>query len=334
MTAADGILTDAQRDTLLRYASDTWAGVRRHDRSRDRPARRQPRRPTARRASRRRRRTSAPTCGARSSPRRSASSTTPRPSSASSRRSATLETMERHKPSGQYYNWYDHTTGAKLTGWPPTGDAAHPDPVVGRQRLAGDRPAVVSNTVPEVVGSGRRRCSTAWTSASTTGPRSTGSPSTSRPTPGASPCCYDTIVSESRIASYIGIAKGELPREGVLRRLADVPRHLRLELAGDEAGRLRRHVPRRRTSSRAPTRTRTSASCPGWGGSMFEALMPALFVPEEQWAPAQLGDQPPADDHGPDPPRPRRGGVRLLGLLAGQRPRRRLHRVRRRRDRA
>ena len=31
------------------------------------------------------------------------------------------------------------------------------------------------------------------------------------PDTGASPCCYDTIVSESRIASYIGIAKGELP---------------------------------------------------------------------------------------------------------------------------
>src|SRR5690349_483173 len=25
-----------------------------------------------------------------------------------------LETMERHQPSGQFYNWYDHTTGAKL----------------------------------------------------------------------------------------------------------------------------------------------------------------------------------------------------------------------------
>ena len=24
---------------------------------------------------------------------------------------------------------------------------------------------------------------------------------------------------------------------------------------------------------------------PGWGGSMFEALMPALFVPEETWGP-------------------------------------------------
>jgi hypothetical protein len=39
-----------------------------------------------------------------------------------------LETMERDetigadgRPSGQYYNWYDHTTGAKLTVWPPSG---------------------------------------------------------------------------------------------------------------------------------------------------------------------------------------------------------------------
>lgn len=24
---------------------------------------------------------------------------------------------------------------------------------------------------------------------------------------------------------------------------------------------------------------------PSWGGSMFEALMPSLFVPEERWAP-------------------------------------------------
>ena len=31
------------------------------------------------------------------------------------------------------------------------------------------------------------------------------------PDTGASPCCYDTIVSESRIATYIGIAKGEIP---------------------------------------------------------------------------------------------------------------------------
>jgi hypothetical protein len=31
------------------------------------------------------------------------------------------------------------------------------------------------------------------------------------PDTGESPCCYDTIVSESRIASYIGIATGKIP---------------------------------------------------------------------------------------------------------------------------
>ena len=32
------------------------------------------------------------------------------------------------------------------------------------------------------------------------------------PDTGDAPCCYDTIVSESRIASYVGIEKGELPQ--------------------------------------------------------------------------------------------------------------------------
>src|ERR671914_2889097 len=34
---------------------------------------------------------------------------------------ATLERMERHGPTGQYFNWYDHRSGAKLETWPPTG---------------------------------------------------------------------------------------------------------------------------------------------------------------------------------------------------------------------
>ena len=40
----------------------------------------------------------------------------------------TLERMERHAPSGQFYNWYDHRDGAKLTKWPPTG--ADLDPIL------------------------------------------------------------------------------------------------------------------------------------------------------------------------------------------------------------
>ena len=39
----------------------------------------------------------------------------------------TLESMERDEDSGQFYNWYDHRTGKRLTIWPPTGE-----PLVGR----------------------------------------------------------------------------------------------------------------------------------------------------------------------------------------------------------
>ncbi len=143
--------------------------------------------------------------------------------------------MERHEESGQYYNWYDHTNGEKLTVWPPT--ASRSPRSCRPSTTAGWQPACRSstNTVPEV----SDRAAAIFDS------MDFGfyyRPEVNRiafhvaPDTGDSPCCYDTIVSESRIASYIGIAKGELPREGVLRCVADLPRHLRLELAGDEAG--------------------------------------------------------------------------------------------------
>ena len=123
----------------------------------------------------------------------------------------TLEGMERDGPSGQFFNWYDHRTGAKLTQWPPTGAALTPilSSVDNGWLAVGLR--IVANTVPQLAEPGRTRSTTRWTSASTTGPRRTGSSSTSRPTPATAPCCYDTIVSESRIAYYVGIAKGDLP---------------------------------------------------------------------------------------------------------------------------
>ena len=36
--------------------------------------------------------------------------------------------MEKHEPSGMFYNWYDPATGAKLTTWPENGDPVHPFP--------------------------------------------------------------------------------------------------------------------------------------------------------------------------------------------------------------
>src|SRR4051812_21690291 len=43
-----------------------------------------------------------------------------------SRTLTTLQGMERHTPSGQFYNWYDMRNGAKLTVWPPSGDPITP----------------------------------------------------------------------------------------------------------------------------------------------------------------------------------------------------------------
>jgi hypothetical protein len=39
---------------------------------------------------------------------------------------STLEGMERHPESGQFFNWYDHRSGEKITVWPPSGEPHEP----------------------------------------------------------------------------------------------------------------------------------------------------------------------------------------------------------------
>ena len=108
------------------------------------------------------------------------------------------------------------------------------------------------------------------------------------PDTGTAPCCYDTIVSESRIAAYIGIAKGEVPERvhfGPYRSFPDT-----CDWSWTET----RPVGFTRTyygtsvydGSLEYNDTRVT---PSWGGSMFEALMPALFLPEERWGPGSWG---------------------------------------------
>ena len=113
---------------------------------------------------------------------------------------------------------------------------------------------------------------------------STGSCSTTRRARAQSPCCYDTIVSESRIASYIGIATGEIPSQeyfGAWRTFPDTC---------DWSWQETKPVGFHRTYYGVDVFEGAyeydgMRIVPGWGGSMFEALMPALFVPEEQWGP-------------------------------------------------
>jgi hypothetical protein len=201
-----------------------------------------------------------------------------------------LETMERDhtlgadgRPSGQYFNWYDHTTGAVLKVWPPTGEVVDPilSSVDNGWLAAAIR--VVASTEPELA----IRAAAIFDSMDFGfyyRPAVNRIAFHYRPSDGFSPCCYDTIVSESRIASYIGIAKGELPAKeyfGAWRTFPDT-----CDWSWQE------------TKPIGVNRTYLGVNVfegaypyagfkvvPGWGGSMFEALMPALFVPEEKWGP-------------------------------------------------
>src|SRR6266545_4196695 len=157
----------------------------------------------------------------------------------------TLERIERHGPSGQFYNWYDHRTGAKLTVWPPTGEPLTPilSSVDNGWLATGLR--IVQRSLPEL--SGRA---------------------------GA---LFDSMdfgfyyrPDVNRIAFYYAPDTGEWSWQetrpvGVSRAYLGVNV---FEGAYPYAGML---------------------VTPSWGGSMFEALMPALFVPEERWAPRSWG---------------------------------------------
>jgi hypothetical protein len=203
----------------------------------------------------------------------------------------TLEHMERHAPSGQFYNWYDHHTGAKLTTWPPTGAPVTPilSSVDNGWLAVGLR--VVASRVPEL----RARAQALFDS------MDFGfyyRPGVNRilfhyvPSTGDGPCCYDTTVSESRIASYIGIEKGEIPQREYYGTNRSFPEScdwswVETRPAGFTRSYLGESV---YEGSYAYNGTRVT---PSWGGSMFEALMPSLFVPEERWGPGSWGSNHP-----------------------------------------
>jgi putative glucoamylase/uncharacterized protein DUF3131/hemolysin type calcium-binding protein len=199
----------------------------------------------------------------------------------------TLEGMERHQPSGQFYNWYDHHTGAKLTVWPPSGGPLLPwlSSVDNGWLAVGLR--IVADRVPQVAQRARAiydsmdfgfyyepgRNQILFHYVPSTGERA---------------CCYDTYVSESRIATYIGIAKGEIPPRAVYGTHRSWPDTCDSSWTETE--------PVGTTHTYFDTPVFDGALpyagmlvTPSWGGSMFEALMPALFVPEERWAPGSWG---------------------------------------------
>jgi hypothetical protein len=198
-----------------------------------------------------------------------------------------LEHLERHTPSGQFFNWYDHRTGTKLTTWPPTGAPLTPilSSVDNGWLATGLR--VVQRSVPELAA----RAGALFDS------MDFGfyyQPAVNRilfhyaPSTGESACCYDTQVSESRIADYIGITKGEIPPRAYFGRWRSFPDSCDWSWQETKPYGFHRTYLGVDVFEGAYPYNGTRVT-PSWGGSMFEALMPALFVPEERWGAGSWG---------------------------------------------
>jgi hypothetical protein len=207
-----------------------------------------------------------------------------------SRTITTLEHMERYGNTGQYYNWYDHRTGAKLTAWPP-----HPEQEFHPILSSVDNAwlAVGLKIVSRSVHGRLARRARALYDAMDFGfyyrPDVNRVLFHYRPDdPSASPCCYDTVVSESRMIDYVGISRGQLPQKEYYGRWRTFPDTCDYSFQETKPiGTWRRYFGVDVFEGAYPYAGMRLV--PSWGGSMFEALMPALFVPEESWAPDSWG---------------------------------------------
>ena len=202
-----------------------------------------------------------------------------------------VERMERHH--GFWLNWYDAHDGSVLTEWPGTGEPVRPFLssvdnawLVTGLRIAADaapalRPRIARlleaadwsyyytpyDPADPVAGPGQLRGG-AWTD--------TGEFTEHH---------YGALNTETRMASYLGIADGSLPAEHYWRLLRTMlPEHEQEQPPG---GAYATTDGVRVWQGHYTHRGRKVV--PSWGGSLFEALMVPLFVPEARWSPRSWG---------------------------------------------
>jgi putative glucoamylase/uncharacterized protein DUF3131 len=222
----------------------------------------------------------------------------------------TLSRLEHHDRSGMFYNWYDPRTGAVVTTWPEDGSTVTPflSSVDNGWLAAALR--VVAGAFPPLKAQANRILTAmnfgffydpaATTPIGTRGLIRGGFWDT--PPPGCSVAqdgvwftCnhYDITVTEPRIATYLGIGAGQIPPSAYFDTMRTLPDNC--DYAWQEMqpqGFSTTHLGR--TVYEGSYRYRGITFVPTWGGDMFEALMPDLFVPEDQWGPNSWGRNHPA----------------------------------------
>ena len=200
----------------------------------------------------------------------------------------TIEGMETFEGTGQFYNWYDHRTGEKMT----TGQR--------RRRRAYPILSSVDNAWLAVGLQDRRRAGAAAAVAHARDLRRDGLrlllPARGQPHPlplrarhrrRAVLLRHDRLREPDRVLRRR--RQGRPAVEGVLRAggaRSRRPATGRFQETRPE-GFTRTYEGQSVYEGTYPTATRRLV--PSWGGSMFEALMPTLFVPEEEWGAGAAG---------------------------------------------
>ena len=208
---------------------------------------------------------------------------------------AGLADLERHGPTGLFYNWYDPADGALLRTFPGGGPISPFLSSVDNGWLVAGL-LVAAAGEPAVAGAARELLAEIDLGffhdpdavADTPGGLLRGGGWTENPSTGSvlgphgvhfTAHHYGQLNSEPRITSYLGIALGQIPAE-----------HLqclgRYELIGDNGRPVGDPVGvRAGVGADGTVAAPTGRLVPTFGGSMFEALMPALFIPEAVWSP-------------------------------------------------
>jgi hypothetical protein len=221
----------------------------------------------------------------------------------------TLATMDRHDASGMFYNWYDPATGARVDTWPGDGTvvehflssvdngwlaAALRVVAEAEPTLAADARALYDSMHFGIYYNpdGRPDLGVGLLRGGFWDEQPAGCSVPGNYTGGETVyyTChhYDTTVSETRIALYLGITDGEIPPEAYYGTYRTFPSTC------DWSWQEQRPSGVTRTYSGVPVYEGVyhygdMALVPGWGGSMFEALMPDMLVPESEWAPRSWG---------------------------------------------
>lgn len=224
----------------------------------------------------------------------------------------TLATLERHEASGQFFNWYDPATGAVLTTWPENGNPVYPFLSSVDNGWLAAALMMVKTAIPELAAQaeailgpmdfgfyynpqeGQLRGGY-WTqlppnqvAVAAIDSYNCNTGEALGITAGFTCHHYGTLNTEPRIASYIGIGRGQIDPVHYYRMFRTFIDTCDWSWQEQQpVGEYRTYVGV--NVFEGAYRYMGMRIVPSWGGSMFEALMPNLLVPEASWGPQSWG---------------------------------------------